>query len=138
MTKICTKCKKVKSLNKYFKAARTPDGKAYKCAKCTVKDRKEWVKNNPEKYKAQLERRKDNPWYKNKANMMPKIKKQREHRKNLSDSYIIQLLISPGTAGQNLSPEDISDEMIELHRINLKIKRLLNKTPKLKGEEDQP
>ena len=78
--KQCTNCKEIKSLDKYFKAVRTPDGKAYKCKKCTVEERRKWVKNNPEKYQAQLERRKDNPWYKNKTNMMPKIKKQREHR----------------------------------------------------------
>ena len=138
MTKKCTHCNKIKSLSEYFKATRTPDGKAYKCKQCTVELRREWCKNNPEKYKAQLERRKKNPWYANKDNMMPKIKKQRENRKNLSDSYIKQLITSPRTAGQNLDPEDISDELIEAHRLNLKLKRLLKLTPKLKGEEDSP
>ena len=132
MTKQCTRCKKIKSLDKYFKAARTPDGKAYKCKKCTVEDRKEWVKKNPEKYKAQLKRRKTNPWYKNKVNMLPKIKKQRESRENLSDSYIIQLITSPGTFGEDLKPEDISDELIKTHRLNLKLKRALKRTKKLK------
>ena len=132
MTKKCKHCNKIKSLSEYFKATTSPDGKAYKCKKCTVELRREWVKKNPEKYKAQLECRKTNPWYKNRDNMMPKIKKQREQRKKLSDSYIIQLITSPGTAGQNLSPEDISDEMIKAHRLNLQLKRILNKTAKLK------
>ena len=82
--------------------------------------------------KAQLERRKNNPWYKNKANMMPKIIKQRENVKNLSDNYIRQLITSKGTAGENLDPKDISDELIKTHRLNLKLKRALELTAKLK------
>tara|TARA_R100001530_G_scaffold130261_1_gene101067 strand:- start:649 stop:1062 length:414 start_codon:yes stop_codon:yes gene_type:complete len=132
--KKCNQCKKIKSLDEYFKATTSSDGKAHKCKKCNVENRREWVKKNPEKYKAQLERRKNNPWYKNRDNMMPKIKQQREQRKKLSDSYIIQLLVSPGTAGQNLSPEDIPDEMIKAYRINLQLKRALGKTPKLKEQ----
>ena len=132
MTKKCNYCKKIKSLDEYFKSTSSADGKAYKCKKCTVEDRRKWVKNNPEKYKAQLERRKNNPWYKNKANMMPKIIKQRENVKNLSDNYIRQLITSKGTAGENLDPKDISDELIKTHRLNLKLKRALGLTAKLK------
>ena len=132
MTKKCKHCNKIKSLSEYFKASRTPDGKAYKCKKCTVELRREWVKKNPEKYKAQLKRRKDNPWYKNKDNMMPKIKRQREHRKNLSDSYVKQLICSKGTIGENIDPDDISKELIEACRLNVQLKRALNKTAKLK------
>ena len=138
MKKKCKHCKEIKSLNEYFKASGTFDGKAGKCKICTVQLRKEWCKENPEKYKAQLERRKNNPWYKNKDNMKPKIEKQRENRKNLTDSYVMQLITSKGTAGENLDPEDISNEFLEVYRINLQIKRALKLTPKLKGEEDQP
>ena len=133
MKKKCKHCKKIKSLNEYFKSAGTFDNKAGKCKTCTVQLRKEWVKKNPEKYKAQLERRKSNPWYKNKVNMLPKINKQRENRKNLSDSYIKQLITSPGTSGKNLKFEDISDELVEAHKLNLKLKRVLGLTSKLKS-----
>ena len=133
MKKKCKHCKEIKSLNEYFKASGTFDGKAGKCKICTVQLRKEWCKENPEKYKAQLERRKNNPWYKNKDNMISKIKKQRENRKDLSDSYMIQLITSPGTTGENLKPEDISDELIKMCRLNLKLKRALKLTAKLKS-----
>tara|TARA_Y100000310_G_scaffold144136_1_gene143438 strand:- start:584 stop:991 length:408 start_codon:yes stop_codon:yes gene_type:complete len=133
MTKTCTRCKKVKSLDKYFKQARSSDGKAYKCKKCTVEERRIWVKNNPEKYKAQLERRKSNPWYKNKANMMPKIKKQRKNRKNLSNSYVKQLICSKGTIGENINPDNISKELIEAYRLNIQLKRALGLTAPLKS-----
>ena len=133
MTKTCKHCKKIKALDEYFKSAGTFDQKAGKCKSCTVMLRREWCKNNPEKYQAQLERRKTNPWYKNRANMMPKILKQRKNVKNLSDKYIIQLITSKGTAGENIDPEDISDELIEAHRLNLKLKRTLGLTAKLKS-----
>ena len=133
MTKKCKHCNKIKLLDEYFKASRTPDGKAYKCKKCTVMLRREWRKKNPEKYQASLNRRKSNPWYKNKDNMISKIKKQRENRKDLSDSYMIQLITSPGTAGENLKPKDISDELIKMCRLNLKLKRALKLTAKLKS-----
>ena len=38
----------------------------------------------------------------------------------------------------NLNPEDLSNEFVETYRLNLKLKRLLKLTPKLKGEEDSP
>ena len=133
MTKKCKHCNKIKPLNEYFKAARTFDQKAAKCKTCTVMLRWEWCKKNPEKYQAQLERRKTNPWYKNKANLMPKILKQRKNVKDLSDSYMIQLITSPGTTGENLKPEDISDELIKMCRLNLKLKRALKLTAKLKS-----
>ena len=133
MTKKCKECNKTKSLDDYFKAARTPDGKAYKCKKCTVNLRKEWVKNNPEKYKAQLERRKSNPWYKDKKHLMPKIKHQRQLRRDLCDKYVKQLICSKGTIGENIDPNDIPAELIEAYRIHIKLKRILNKTAKLKS-----
>ena len=133
MTKKCKHCNKIKPLNEYFKAARTFDQKAGKCKICTVMLRREWCKKNPEKYQASLDRRKSNPWYKNKDNMISKIKKQRENRKDLSDSYMIQLITSPGTTGENLKPEDISDELIKMCRLNLKLKRALKLTAKLKS-----
>ena len=133
MTKKCTKCNKIKSLDEYFKAARTPDGKAYKCKKCGVEDRREWVKKNPEKYKAQLERRKDNPWYKDKKNLVPKINRQRKHREELSNSYIKQLICSKGTIGENIDPNDIPEELIKAYRLSIQLKRALGLTSKLKS-----
>ena len=128
--KACKRCKKVKPLDKYFKAAKAFDGKAGRCKDCTVILRREWSKNNPEKYKAQLERRKNNPWYKDRKNMESKIKKQRKDRLNLTDSYVKQLICSGQVKGIN--PEDITEELIEVYRIQVLLKRKLNLTAKIK------
>ena len=132
MKKKCNKCNKIKHLDEYFKATTSADGKAYQCKLCASQAKREWIKNNPDKYKAQLERRRNNPWYQNKANMAKKIQKQRDNRKNLTDSYIIQLILSPGTPGENLNKEDITPEMIKLHRIGVELKRELGLTKKIK------
>ncbi len=128
MKKKCTKCNKIKPLTEYSKATTSADGKAYQCKPCAAQTKKEWIKKNPDKYKAQLERRKTNPWYSNKANMAKKIQKQRDNRKNLTDSYIIQLVCSPGTSGEGIDPNTISKELIEAYRAQLMLKRALGKT----------
>ena len=128
--KACKRCKKVKPLDKYFKAAKAFDGKAGRCKDCTVILRREWSKNNPEKYKAQLERRKNNPWYKDRKNMESKIRKQRKDRLNLTDSYVKQLICSG--QGKGINPEDITEELIEVYRIQVLLKRKLNLTAKIK------
>ena len=132
MEKECKRCKQIKPLIEYFKSATSRDGKASNCKACNVQLKREWVKKNPEKYKAQLERRKTNPWYKNKANMAVKINKQREGRRDLSDAYIIQLITSKGTSGENLNPKNISKELIDAYKVLVQLKRALNLTAELK------
>ena len=59
----------------------------------------------------------------------------RKHRTEMSDMYIRSLITKKS---KYLKPEDIPDELVIAHRENLKLKRQLELTPKLKGEEDQP
>ena len=128
MKKKCGICKKNKPISDYHNHTFSKDRKAYYCKPCASQAKKEWIKKNPDKYKAQLERRKTNPWYSNKANMAKKIQKQRDNRKNLTDSYIIQLVCSPGTSGEGIDPNTISKELIEAYRAQLMLKRALGKT----------
>jgi len=46
----------------------------------------------------------------------------------MSDGYICYIM----TYHTDLKPEDITDEMIEIYKLNLKIKRKLKLTKKLK------
>jgi hypothetical protein len=47
----------------------------------------------------------------------------------MSDSYMRELI----TKKSDLNPEDLTDELIEMCRLNLKLKRILGLTPKLKS-----
>ena len=53
--KICARCKIPKNLNEFYVS---PKGKVfYICLTCSKERRKEWRKNNPEKYRAQRRRK---------------------------------------------------------------------------------
>lgn len=47
--KICTSCKKEKSINEFFKSKREKDGIARDCKECNKKRAKEWALKNPER-----------------------------------------------------------------------------------------
>ena len=55
--------------------------------------------------------------------------RSRKNRLEMSDSYMRELI----TKKSDLNPEDLSDEFIEMCRLNLKLKRALKLTPKLKS-----
>ena len=133
MTKKCRLCKIVKDLSKYYRYYRSSDGYNYECKDCCKIRHDKWKKDNPEKYKAQIARRKFSPNWPDSQSRKNKINLQREKRKNLDNNYIIQLITSKGTAGENLDSKDISNELIQAHRLNLKLKRALKLTAKLKS-----
>ena len=128
MKKKCTKCHKMKPLTEYFKQAHKADGKRGDCRTCCATSRRKWVKDNPEKYKAQLEKRKNSDWYKDPKHFIKKNKRQRQRRIDLCDSYVKQLLCSPGTIGEGINPNAISKELIEAYRAVVLLKRALGKT----------
>ena len=132
MTKKCNTCKKLKDSSRYYKYYKSADGYGYDCKDCCKIRHDKWKKDNPEKYKAQIARRKHSPNWPDSQSRKNKINKQREHRKNLSDSYITQLITSKGTVGENLTIKDVPDELIESTRLNIQLKRILKKTAKLK------
>ena len=133
MVKKCRICKVMKDLSEYYKYYKSADKHGYYCKECANRMKKKWNKDNPEKYKAQIARRKHSPNWPDSQSRKNKIDSQRKKRKNLDNSYIIQLITSKGTAGENLKPEDISDELIKASKLNLQLKRALKKTAKLKS-----
>ena len=125
--KKCNKCDKVKPLTEYYKhsSSRAADGHAYYCKMCANMAKKQWNKDNPEKYKAQIARRKFSPGWPYSYSRKRKIEKQRQERKDLTDSYIKQLITSKGTIGQNINKDDISQELIDAYRVQILLKREL-------------
>ena len=129
MTKKCNKCKKIKDVSNFYRRKQKSSwGYRYICKTCDN------IESNA--------RRKKNGWIKEKKRQglgskhskKSKVNSQK-HRIEMSDMYIRSLMTKRSKV---LNPEDITNEMIELCRANLQIKRLLRLTPKLKGEEDQP
>ena len=77
-------------------------------------------KNNPDKYSKYNCNHRRNEEMKIKSKIRSKT-----NRKNLTDSYIRDLITMQNT---DLKPKDIPDELIKLWRINLKLKRALGLT----------
>ncbi len=126
MTKQCSKCKKILDTSMFWKNSTNISGFQAYCISCHNKQKAKWIKKNPDKYQ-KMNTKKRNP----KAALNSKLR-SRKMRKDLSDRYLRDIM----TMGHSLKPKDIPIEMVEMHRINLKIKRVLKLTPKLKGEGD--
>ena len=129
MTKKCNKCKRIKDVSKFNKRKqKTSIGYRYICKVCDNKQ--------------VLARRKAGGWKNEKKRQGPGSKhsiaskiNSKKHRNEMSDMYIRSLITKKS---KNLKSEDIPDELVIAHRENLKLKRKLELTPKLKGEEDKP
>jgi hypothetical protein len=123
MKKACTKCKTVKDISMFFRNKYKTDGRQSHCKVCHNEVTKKWRENNLDKYHKYNRLSKGN-----------KIKSKmcsRKHRHDMSNSYIRYIM----THHTSLKPEDITDEMIEICKLNLKIKRKLGLTRKLKPIE---
>ena len=123
MNKTCTKCKAVKDISLFYKNKYKTDGRQPHCKVCHNNYCEEWRKNNPEKYSKYNCSPKRNKVMKKRSKL-----RSRQHRHNMSDRYIRDIM----TMNTNLKSEDITDEMVEIYKINLKIKRKLGLTRKLK------
>ena len=127
MTKKCNKCKKTKDVSEFFRRKQKLSwGYRYICKTC----------DNIES----SARRKKNGWIKEKKRQGPGTKHSKKsklnsqkHRTEMSPMYVRSLMTKKS---KNLRSEDIPDELVAIYRENLKLKRLLELTPKLKGEED--
>ena len=131
MTKTCYKCKEVKETTEFYKkSSNTTDKLSGRCKKCDNALKTAWRKNNPKKVKAYEKGR----WRHGKKRE-DDLKRNRKSRLEITDSYIRELATKKS---KTLKPADLSDEFIEVYRMNLKLKRELKLTPKLKGEEIKP
>ena len=130
MTKKCNKCNNNKDIFMFYKDKSQKHGIRSCCKKCDDKTTELWRKNNKDVYLANQRERSRGKY----AKKVRKIRSQK-HRTEMSDMYIRSLMTKKS---KYLNSKDIPDELVKIHRENLKLKRLLKLTPKLKGEEDQP
>ena len=124
MKKKCSKCKIKKDVSMFWKNNTTSTGLQAYCMLCHNVQKATWINNNPEAYKAQQKsRKKRGIKHANDSKLRSRIS-----RKEMSDGYIRSLM----TMKSDLKSKDIPDELVEIHRLNLKLKRALELTPKLK------
>ena len=125
MIKKCYKCKKIKKTTEFYKkSSNTTDKLSGRCKKCDNALKATWRKNNLKKVKAYEKKR-----YRSSGKRAIDLERNRQYRLEMSDSYMRELI----TKKSNLNPEDVTDELIEMCRLNLKLKRALGLTPKLKS-----
>ena len=125
MTKTCYKCKKIKETTEFYKkSSNKTDKLCGRCKECDNILKATWRKNNPKKVKAYEKRR-----YRSSGKRAIDLERNRQYRLEMSDSYMRELI----TKKSDLNPEDLTDELIEMCRLNLKLKRILGLTPKLKS-----
>ena len=123
MIKACTKCKIKKDISLFYRNKYRTDGRQSHCKVCHNTVTMTWRKANPDKYSKYKCSPRNNEKMKIKS-----IMRSRKHRHDMSDGYIRDLI----TMHSDLEPKDISDELVKAHRMNLKLKRKLELTKKLK------
>ena len=123
MTKTCSKCKIKKDISLFYRDNYKANGRQSHCKICHNKITMTWRKANPDKYSKYSCSPKNNEKMKIKSMM-----RGRKHRHNMSDKYIRDLI----TVHSDLEFKDIPDEFVKVYRINLKLKRALELTRKLK------
>ena len=126
MKKHCKKCNSKIDISLFYNCSAKKDGKSSNCKKCDNKATKNWRLNNVEKVK---EYDKDRTWDKNGRKRKLDNERNRKNRLEMADAYMRELI----TKKSNIDPKDLSDEFIEACRVNLKLKRALGLTPKLKS-----
>jgi len=122
MTKKCNQCKKTKNVSDFYKRGDGTNGYKYICKLCDNITANIRRKENGYKYDHSREA------IGSKHHKLSKINSQK-HRDTMSDMYMRSLIAKkwPG-----MKPQDIPDELVELYRINLKLKRELKLTHTLK------
>ena len=122
MVKKCNKCKEIKDVSNFYKRYDRTNGYKSICKICDNKSSSIRKKKNGYKHD------KKRQVIGSKHHKSAKIN-SRKHRSEMSDMYIRSLMTKKT---KNLKPEDIPDELVSAYRENLKLKRQLGLTPKLK------
>ena len=121
MTKQCYKCKKIKTLDRFYKkSSNTTDMLSGRCKKCDNVLKTNWRKNNPEKVKVYERKR-----WRTGNKRASDISRCKKYRDELADSYIRELMTKKF---KGLKPKDIPDDLVKFWKINLKLKRALGLT----------
>ena len=129
MIKHCNKCDNDKDISMFYKDRTQKIGIGSCCKKCDDMYTEIWRKKNKGKYLARQRKR----WVDNDEKRAANKIVSQKHRAEMSPMYVRSLMTKKS---KNLRSEDIPDELVKAYRENLKLKRLLELTPKLKGEED--
>jgi|TARA_Y100000296_G_C4992210_1_gene165979 hypothetical protein len=117
MTKYCNKCKSTKDSSLFYKCSSKKDKKASNCKKCDDIAKNNWRKNNPKKVKSYEKYR-----WRNTDKKEKDLKRALNHRLNMSDLYIRELMTKKF---KGLDPKDIPDDLVIIYRENLRLKRKL-------------
>ena len=120
MKKYCNKCKSKVDISLFYKCRDKKDGKSSNCKKCDNKAKALWRSKNLKKVRAYD---RDRTWAKDGKKRKADNERARKNCSEMSDSYMRELI----TKKSDLNPEDLSDEFIEMYRLNLKLKRTLRK-----------
>ena len=123
MDKKCSKCSKIKDISMFYRNKYRTDGRQSHCKVCHDETTTKWRKNNPDKYSKYNCSPRRNEEMKHKSKM-----RSRKHRHDLSDRYVRDLM----TMHTDLKPDDVPSEFVKAYKINLKLKRKLKITRKLK------
>ena len=117
MTKHCNKCNNDKDISMFYKDRSQKFEVRSICKKCDDITTELWRDNNKEKY---LSRQRKRSREEN-ARETRKIRSQK-HRTEMTPMYIRSLITKKS---KDLDSKDIPDELVQLHRAALKIKRKL-------------
>ena len=125
MEKFCNKCKEIKDVSNFHKRNNRTNGYRYICKPCDN------IKSNARRKKTGWinEKKRQGPGTKHAKNS--KLNSQR-HRNEMSNMYIRSLMTKKSTT---LKPEDIPDELVEMYRINLQLKRTLQSIKPINNKE---
>ena len=108
----------------FYRNKAKKDGRQTDCKECHNEVTKKWRKANPDKYSTYN----CNP-RRNEAMKLKSKLRSRQHRLDMTDRYIRDIL----TMHTDLKLEDIPDDLVQLHKANLALKRELGLTQKIKG-----
>ena len=125
MTKHCNVCNNDKDISMFYRDRTQKCGIRSCCKSCDNISTEIWREKNKDKYLARQRKRQ----HSKSSREARKIRSQ-GHRDELSPMYLRSLIAK---SSKNLNPEDIPDELIDVYRENLKLKRKLGLTPKLKN-----
>tara|TARA_Y100001951_G_C11145195_1_gene185920 strand:- start:123 stop:497 length:375 start_codon:yes stop_codon:yes gene_type:complete len=120
MNKKCTKCHITKHADFFYRNKAKKDGRQSHCKECHNKVTIKWRKANPDKYSIHNCTPRRNKEMKLKSKLRSKT-----NRRNLTDSYIRDLITMNNTS---LKPKDIPQKLVDAYRIQVKLKRILGLT----------
>ena len=116
MNKKCTKCHITKHSDFFYKCKDKKDGYQSHCKECHYKATKNWRNNNLKKYQNYEKNR-----HRTDAQKKRNQKYARKRRINMNNSYIRELICKKS----KINPEYVTQELIDIWRLNLKKQHLL-------------